>query len=77
MPDAVPDAVRGRAFAFYDVAWAAARITSIVVGGVLADIVGITEVYYLGGSAADRWLIAGTTGLLRLRHERIVDEAVR
>lgn len=63
---AVPDAVRGRVFAFYDVIWAAARIASILIGGVLADTLGIVAVYYLG---AILMLAAGTVGLLRLRGE--------
>ena len=46
---AVPAAVRGRAFAFYDVAWNAARLVSLGLGGLLADAVGVRAVYLVGG----------------------------
>jgi hypothetical protein len=46
----VPDRIRGRVFAFYDVVWQTARLLSIGVGGVLADAYGITVVYTLGGA---------------------------
>jgi len=57
----VPDRLRGRAFAFYDVVWQAARLISIGVGGVLADRFGITTVYWAGGALL---LAAGAVGLL-------------
>ncbi len=41
---AVPAEVRGRAFAFYDVLWNAARL----VGALLADTIGIRAVYVVG-----------------------------
>jgi len=46
----VPSGVRGRAFAFYDVLWNAARLASLGLGGVLADLAGIQVVYALGGA---------------------------
>ena len=46
----VPDRLRGRVFAFFDILWQTARLASIGVGGVLADLLGITAVYYLGGA---------------------------
>lgn len=45
----VPDRVRGRAFALFDVLWNAARLVSLGVGGVLADAIGIRAVYVAGG----------------------------
>jgi len=60
----VPDNRRGRVFAFYDVVWQTGRLTSIVVGGVLADEFGITAVYYLGGTLL---IVAGAVGFTRLR----------
>ena len=45
----VPSEVRGRAFAFYDVLWNAARLASLGLGGLLADPAGIQAVYLLGG----------------------------
>jgi hypothetical protein len=58
----VPDTVRGRVFAFYDIVWQTFRLASIAIGGVLADQIGITAVYILGGSLM---LAAGALGLLR------------
>ena len=57
---AVPDRLRGRVFAFYDVIWQAARLVSIGVGGVLADAVGVVAVYWAGGLLL---LAAGALGL--------------
>ncbi|MDQ6649281.1 MAG: MFS transporter [Actinomycetota bacterium] len=45
----VPTALRGRAFAGFDMLWQAGRLLSLVGGGVLADQVGIRAVYLLGG----------------------------
>lgn len=50
-------------FAFYDVVWQTGRLASIGVGGVLADTLGITAVYYLGGALL---LLAALVGLSRL-----------
>ena len=60
LQSAVPDRVRGRVFAFYDVVWQSARLVSIGLGGVLADAVGIRAVYVLGGALL---LVAGAIGL--------------
>ncbi len=43
----VPGDARGRAFAFYDVLWNAARLLSLAAGGVLADVAGIRLVYVI------------------------------
>lgn len=56
----VPDRVRGRVFAFFDVVWQSSRLVSIGVGGVLADAVGIRAVYVLGGALL---VAAGCLGL--------------
>jgi MFS family permease len=61
---AVPDERRGRVFSFYDVVWQTGRLVSIGVGGALADTLGITAVYYLGGALL---LLAATVGFTRLR----------
>ena len=45
----VPDALRGRAFAGFDVLWQSGRMLSLLGGGLLADTVGIRAVYLLGG----------------------------
>ena len=45
----VPDELRGRAFAGFDVLWQTGRMLSLLGGGLLADMVGIRAVYLLGG----------------------------
>lgn len=67
----VPDEVRGRVFAFYDVLWAAARILSVLAGGVLADRLGIASVYALGGCLM---LLAGISGYVGVRGHSLTDE---
>jgi len=57
----VPDRLRGRVFAFYDVVWQTARLVSIGCGGVLADRIGITAVYWAGGALL---IAAGSLGFL-------------
>jgi len=46
----VPDRLRGRVFAFYDVVWQTGRLASIAAGGILADRLGITSVYLIGAT---------------------------
>lgn len=45
----VPDELRGRAFAGFDVLWQTGRMLSLLGGGLLADTLGIRAVYLLGG----------------------------
>lgn len=59
----VPDRLRGRVFAAYDVVWQSSRLISIAGGGVLADAFGIRAVYALGGVLL---LAAGALGLARV-----------
>ncbi len=46
---AVPDRLRGRVFAFYDIVWQTARLVSIAIGGWAADRFGIASLYAVGG----------------------------
>lgn len=57
---AVPDAVRGRVFTLLDITWNAARLLSLLVGGILVDVVGIQPLFWAGGA-----MLIGT-GLLGL-----------
>jgi MFS family permease len=57
----VPDRIRGRVFACYDVVWQTARLVSIGLGGVTADAFGITTVYLAGGALL---VAAGAIGVL-------------
>ena len=45
----VPQDLRGRAFAGFDMLWQSGRLLSLLGGGLLADAVGIRAVYLLGG----------------------------
>lgn len=47
---AVPDQSRGRTFAFFDVVWQAGRLTSVAVGGMLADWLGVAAVWIVAGA---------------------------
>lgn len=58
--------LRGRVFAGFDLLWQLGRLLSIVLGGLLADTLGIAAVYYLGGTllllaAAIGWTAARTS----------------
>lgn len=44
-----PAHARGRIFASFDLLWQLGRLLSLLLGGVLAETVGIQAVYYLGG----------------------------
>jgi len=45
----VPDELRGRAFAGFDMLWQTGRMLSLLGGGLLADLAGIRAVYLVGG----------------------------
>ena len=45
----VPENLRGRAFAGFDLLWQTGRLLSLLGGGLLADAIGIQAVYLLGG----------------------------
>lgn len=45
----VPDELRGRTFAGFDVLWQSGRLLSLLGGGLLADSVGVRAVYLAGG----------------------------
>ncbi len=47
---AVPADTRGRAFAFYDVLWNTARLVSLALGGVVAELADIRIVYVASGA---------------------------
>jgi MFS family permease len=59
-----PESMRGRVFATMDVLWQAGRLTSLGIGGYLADVIGISAVFYLGGGLL---LVAGVVGLTAVR----------
>jgi len=58
----VPDELRGRAFAGFDVLWQSGRMLSLLGGGLLADAVGIRAVYLLGGLLALTAAAVGAAG---------------
>lgn len=59
----IPDRVRGRVFTLLDVTWAAMRLLSLALGGLLADRLGIAAVYIIGGALL---ALAGALGLALL-----------
>ncbi len=59
----IPDRVRGRVFTLLDVTWAAMRLLSLGLGGLLTDRVGIAAVYIAGGTLL---ALAGALGLALL-----------
>jgi MFS family permease len=59
----IPDRVRGRVFTLLDVTWAAMRLLSLALGGLVADRVGISAVYIAGGVLLT---LAGVLGLVLL-----------
>ena len=64
MQSEVPEALRGRVYTLMDVVWNAMQLVSLVLGGVLADRLGVRVTYYLGGALL---LAAGLLGLRLLR----------
>lgn len=46
----VPSHARGRVFASFDLLWQLGRLSSLLLGGLIADAFGISAVYYLGGT---------------------------
>jgi predicted MFS family arabinose efflux permease len=57
------DQMRGRVFATFDLLWQLGRLISLILGGVLADTLGIQAVYYTGAILLAAGAAAGWTGL--------------
>jgi MFS family permease len=57
----VPDALRGRVFASFDLLWQSGRLASIALGGLAADRLGIRAVYYLAGLLLLAAALSGTS----------------
>jgi hypothetical protein len=68
----VADSVRRRVVASYDIVWQTFRLVSLAAGGVLADQIGITAVYFLGGALL---LAAGLLGLVVGRSPPVTEDA--
>lgn len=62
----VPERLRGRVFAAFDMLWQSGRLISLLVGGVAADLWGIRSVYYLGAALLLVATWAGWRGLRRI-----------
>ena len=63
----VPEELRGRAFAGFDVLWQSGRMLSLIGGGLLADAVGIQAVYLFGGLLLLAAAAVGACGSRSLR----------
>ncbi|MHA7295199.1 MFS transporter [Arthrobacter sp. HLT1-21] len=46
----IPEKLRGRIFATFDMLWQSGRLISLLLGGIAADLFGIRAVFYLGGA---------------------------
>ena len=57
----VPAHTRGRAFAFYDVLWNTARLLSLAVGGVIAELADVSVVYLLSALLLFAAAVVGLT----------------
>jgi MFS family permease len=64
-----PDRLRGRVFAGFDMLWQSGRLLSLLLGGILADLVGIRAVYYMGAALLFAAAWAGWHGLRAARHD--------
>jgi len=71
---AVPAETRGRAFAFYDVLWSTARLLSLGLGGIAAEVTDVRIVYL---TSACLLLAAAAIGLTTNLHEAPADEGSR
>lgn len=69
---AVPTETRGRAFAFYDVLWNTARLLSLALGGLVAEVADVRIVYL---ASAFLLLAAATIGLTTNLHEAPADKS--
>lgn len=52
--------IRGRVFSAFDVIWQSMRLVSLLLGGLVADTIGIRAVFYAGGALL---IAAALTGL--------------
>ena len=68
-----PEQIRGRLFASFDLLWQLGRLASLILGGLLADILGIQAVYYTGAVLLTVAAVVGWTGL----HHRRTDQDVQ
>ncbi|WP_459307898.1 MFS transporter [Arthrobacter sp. HLT1-21] len=66
----IPEKLRGRIFATFDMLWQSGRLISLLLGGIAADLFGIRAVFYLGGVLL---LAAAWTGWHGLRNAPATD----
>lgn len=68
---AVPRDIRGRAFAFYDVLWNTARLVSLAVGGIVAELADVRVVYLASALLLAAAAAIGLTANLPTTSERV------
>lgn len=66
----VPDRLRGQVFAFYDIVWQSSGLISLALGGLIADRIGITAVYVMGGTLL---LAAGGLGFVSVPRKAMME----
>ena len=54
-----PEAMRGRVFAAFDMVWQLGRLVSLLMGALIAAVVGIQAVYYPGGAVLLLFALGG------------------
>lgn len=64
----IPEKLRGRIFATFDMLWQSGRLISLLLGGLAADLFGIRSVFYIGATLL---FAAAWTGWRGLQTERI------
>jgi MFS family permease len=69
--EAIPDAMRGRAFTFLDMDWSVFTLLSLAVGGVFVDQFGIEPLFWGGGTLLT---LAGLIGLTLFRRTQFGPE---
>ena len=66
----VPPGLRGRVFSAFDLIWQAMRLLSLLLGGILADTLGIRAVFYTAGVLLLAAALAGVTASAPARRRR-------
>ena len=66
----VPPALLGRVFSAFDLIWQAMRLLSLLLGGILADTLGIRAVFYTAGMLLLAAALAGVTAATPARRRR-------
>ncbi|WP_269045897.1 MFS transporter [Paenarthrobacter sp. Z7-10] len=67
----VPEKLRGRIFATFDMLWQSGRLISLLLGGLAADLFGIRAVFYIGAALLFAAALTGWRGLQTVSPEKM------